>query len=88
MCDPRMQVLVAEDRIAGLMTWAENNGLYAPRLQTGQVDGMRGLIATKQIKKGGLLLRVPRAMSLSVYEGGECPFPMFMGNAEWNTFPE
>lgn len=78
----------AEERVAALMSWAENSDLYAPRLQTGQVNGMRGLLASKQIKKGGLLMSIPRAMALAVHEGAPCPFPMFMGDAEWNTFPE
>lgn len=86
--DKAMHTMTAEDRIAGLVTWADNNDLYAPSLQTGHVNGMRGLIVTKQIKKGGLLLSIPRAMTLSVHEGAPCPFPKFMGDAEWNTFPE
>ena len=83
-----VHTLTAEDRVAGLVTWAENNDLQAPRLQTGHVSGMRGLITTKQIKKGGLLLSIPTAMTLSVHEGAPSPFPKFMGDAEWNTFPE
>lgn len=80
--------LTAGERVAALMSWAENSDLYAPRLQSGQVNGMRGLVATKKIKKGGLLMSIPRAMALAVHEGAPCPFPMFMGDAEWNTFPE
>ena len=81
-------MLTAEERIAALMSWAENSYLYAPSLQTGDIDGMRGLLATKHIRKGGLLMSVPRAMAMAVHEGDPCPFPMFMGDAEWNTFPE
>ena len=81
-------MITTEDRTASLMKWAESNDLYAPRLKPGYVNGMRGLITTKQIKKGGLLLSIPRAMSLSVHEGAPSPFPMFTGDTEWNTFPE
>lgn len=83
-----LYTLAAAARIAAMMSWAENNDLYVPRLRTGQINGMRGLVATSKIRKGGLLLSIPRAMALAVHEGGPCPFPMFMGDAEWNSLPE
>ena len=73
----------AAGRIDDLMNWADNSGIFAPRLHAGHVDGMRGLLASKHIKKGGLLLDIPKALALSVYDGGPNPLSMFMSDADW-----
>ena len=83
-----MCMIASEERINNEVRWAKNNGIYFPKLQVGHVNGMRGLSVTKHIKKGGLLMSIPRQMALSVREGGPCPFPMFMGDAEWGRLPE
>ena len=80
--------LNADDCLDGLLKWAHANDLYAPKLQAQQVNGIRGLFATKKIKAGGLLMSVPRTMALSVHEDAPCPFPMFMSDADWRSIPE
>ncbi|DBA83878.1 TPA: hypothetical protein ACH3X1_006386 [Trebouxia sp. C0004] len=73
-----------EDRIDGLLKWSSSGGIYAPRLQAGHVDGMRGMIATKTIKKGGLMMSIPREMALIVQDGTASPFPWLLSDEDWS----
>ena len=78
-------LLVAEDRIDGLLQWASTVDIYAPRLQAGHINGLRGMIAAKKIKKGGLLMSIPRKKALMVQDTTISPFPELLTDEEWSV---
>ncbi|KAA6420610.1 MAG: hypothetical protein FRX49_09403 [Trebouxia sp. A1-2] len=74
-----------EDRIDDLLKWSADGGIYAPRLQAGHINGMRGMIATKSIKKGGLMMSIPREMALIAQDGTASPFPWLLSDEDWSS---
>ena len=71
-----------------LLKWAKAKGIHAPNVQAGQANGMRGLIATKPIKKNGLLLSIPRKAALIIHDGDPSPFPHLVDEEEWAQLPQ
>ena len=78
----------ADNSTDDLLRWASQSGLYLPKLQPGTKNGMRGMVATNQVKKGGLLLSVPRAKALIVHDGDPSPFPSLLSDEEWSLASE
>ena len=67
-----------------MLKWSSSVGIYAPRLQAGHINGMRGMIATKVIKKGGLMMSIPREMALIVQDGAASPFSWLLSDEDWS----
>jgi len=46
------------------------------------------MIVAKKIKKGGLLMSIPRDKALTVHEGAPSPLPWLLPDDEWSLVSE
>lgn len=60
---------------AKLMAWARKMGICLKHVAVGQEDGIRGMIAQRDISAGDTLIRLPRTSAFCVGDRQPCPFP-------------
>ena len=67
--------------------WARARGILFEKWQVGDVGGgLRGAIATEDVKLGSVLVSAPPDAVLSVREADACPLPRsFIDPAYWNS---
>ena len=60
---------------ATLENWAKGNGMSWNSWKVGEVNGIRGAVATRRIRAGEVIVRAPAEAVLLVGPGDECPLP-------------
>lgn len=58
-----------------LESWARQSGLSYSGWKVGEINGIRGAVATKSLKAGDILVTAPKRSVLMVRAGDQCPLP-------------
>ena len=66
-----------------LESWARQSGLSYSGWKVGEINGIRGAVATKSLKAGDILVTAPKASVLMVRAGDQCPLPPDFINAQY-----
>lgn len=78
---------VDDNKTSALTDWARDRGIQFDCLAPANFQGLRGLVATHDIKSGQLLLSVPRQVAITLNAVQKCPFPDFIAADYWKTSP-
>ena len=72
---------------SALLTWANENGVTAPKVAQGMINGRRGLIALDSISEDEIFVGVPRSLALVVDPLERCPCKEFISQGVYQKFP-
>lgn len=72
-----------------LENWARSQGLSYSGWKVGEINGIRGAVATKSLQAGDVIVTAPKHSVLMVREGDSCPLPPDFINAQyWDEMVE
>jgi len=70
-----------------LLDWAKEEGVSAPKVAQGMINGRRGLIALDSISEDEIFVGVPRSLALVVDPLERCPCKEFISQSVYQKFP-
>ena len=74
---------------AALEQWGKSKGMSWSSWKVGEINGIRGAVATCNIKEGDVLVRAPPQALLMVSPGETCPLPPeFIDAKYWDSMQD